>query len=112
MNNIVYIVLEVSNDYINGIYTSELNAIKGIFKDVRLGYESDSEMEADLIMDAPVNDCYKLHTVKLDINYPIGFRTGDAYELDEIKGRELIGEQTYSDLKLKLRELTINEIVD
>jgi len=106
----MFIVCEVNNNYILGVYTSELNAIKGIFNAIE--EDDDGEATTEYIMKYDVGNDFKIFAIP--INHPIELSAyiDDSKAKDSMRAGYELPQKKYSDMLERQRELSISEIVD
>lgn len=104
----VVIVEEVLNSCTIGVFSSELEAIKGIFGSIDDENENGGDIDINELAGCFVREDFRVY--KFPINTRVYLTTstrGDSIDIgEEIKYT------TYASMKERQRELTINEIVD
>lgn len=101
------IVQEILNSYTLGVFSSELEAIKGIFASIDDENENGGDIDMEELYSCLVREDFRIY--KFPINKRVYLTT--STKGDSIDIGEEIKYTTYASMKERQRELTINEIV-
>ena len=104
----VVIVEEVLNSYTLGVFSSELEAIRGIFGAIDDEYTNGGDIDMNEIYSCLVEEDFRIY--KFPINTRVYLAT--STKGDSIDVGEEIKYTTYASMKERQRELTIDVIID
>lgn len=103
----VIIVCEILNDYIVGIFESEIKALEGIFENIQDSIDDGDVDEWDNLNDYPVKEDFRFFEVEL--NKALYLHANPKMVLDSNCKEIVYG--NYSELKSKHRELRLEKIL-
>ena len=108
----VVIVLELMNNFVLGVYTSELNAIDGILKNCEEYEEEDPGYKLEDNLDYDISKEFKMFVIPLDHVIELSAYASDSKTEDYMRAGYELPQKTYRDMIARRRELAISEVVD
>ena len=110
----VIIIFDILNDYVLGIYSSELTACVGIMKDLKENFDLDNQHgdeNWDEYLEFEVSNDFKIYKIKLDEGIHYGIYNNEINTGKYVKNGEELKYETFNDVKQRIRELKIDSLI-